>query len=107
MTLRHEEQNFPMVPINQVYFQKHHLLRSARSYDDLDLPYNPPDFTRPNLEYSRRAPISHMPQQVSDEFNDRKMVTHLGQQTLAIESSAPNRPQAPALEALPEPLTEG
>ena len=37
---------------------------------------------------------------------DPSMVTHLGQPTLAIESSAPNRPQAPALEALPEPLAE-
>ena len=106
MPLPPEEHGFPMVPINQVYFQKHQLLRNSRSYDDLDLNYNPPEFPRSNLEYSRRAPISHMSQQVQDEFNDRKMVTHLGQPTLAIESSAPNRPQAPALEALAEPLAE-
>ena len=41
----HEEQGFPMVPINQVYFQKHHLLRNSRSFDDLDIHYNPPEFS--------------------------------------------------------------
>ena len=95
-----------MVPINQVYIQKHQLLRNSRSYDDLDLHYNPAEFSRQNLDYTRRAPISHIPQQAQEEFGERKMVTHLGQPTLAIESSLPNRPQAPALEALPEALTD-